>query len=67
MGSETGTELTMAEERDCPCRSRAGPAEDRPESRRAAQPRGIDLDRLVWDQEYRDEVRVYLRTGTDEG
>ncbi len=23
----------------------------------------IDLDRVVWDQEYREEVRIYLRSG----
>ncbi len=28
------------------------------------QPSGdIDLDRVVWDQEYREEVRIYLRSG----
>ena len=24
--------------------------------------RDIDLDRVVWDQEYREEVRLYLRS-----
>lgn len=23
----------------------------------------IDLDRVVWDQEYREEVRLYLKSG----
>ncbi len=25
--------------------------------------RDIDLDRVVWDQEYREEVRLYLKSG----
>ena len=27
--------------------------------------RDIDLDRVVWDQEYREEVRLHLRSGMD--
>ncbi len=52
----------MAENRDCPCWSRAGRAAPRPEPRPSAARRRIDLDRLVWDQEYREEVRLYLKS-----
>ena len=27
--------------------------------------RDIDLDRVVWDQEYREEVRLYLNSGVE--
>jgi len=57
----------MAENRDCPCWSRAGRAAPRPEPRPSAAPCGIDLDRLIWDQEYREEVRLYLKSTDAEG
>jgi hypothetical protein len=57
----------MAENRDYPRWSRTGRVAPRPEPRPAAAPCGIDLDRLVWDQEYRDEVRLYLKTVEGEG
>ncbi len=52
----------MAENRDCPCWSRAGRAAPQPEPQPSAAVRRIDLDRLVWDQEYREEVRFYLKS-----
>ncbi len=57
----------MAETRDCPCWSRPGRTAPRPEPRPPAAARKIDLDRLVWDQEYREEVRLYLKSTDAKG
>jgi hypothetical protein len=52
----------MAENRDFPCRSPARCNPPQAEARRSGPARRIDLDRLVWDQEYREEVRFYLKS-----
>ena len=36
-----------------------------PETPRRKLARDIDLDRVVWDQEYREEVRHYLKSGAE--
>lgn len=41
------------------------PARPRPARPRYDRARDIDLDRVVWDQEYREEVRLYLRSEAD--
>lgn len=44
--------------RDTPAWNRAGSAARQP----AKADIPIDTERLIWDQEYRDEVRTYLKT-----
>ena len=52
----------IAANRETPARSDIGHPPPRLEMPRCEPTRDIDLDRVVWDQEYREEVRLYLRS-----
>jgi len=53
----------FAANRETPDRSDIRQQPPRPETPRRDLSRHIDLDRVVWDQEYREEVRLQLRSG----
>jgi len=55
-----GKKTMLATNHDAPAWSRVGRALRQPEPKTDLQ---VDTERLVWDQEYRDEVRSYLKAG----
>jgi hypothetical protein len=55
----------FAADRETPVQSDILHPLPRPETTRCDLLRQIDLDRVVWDQEYREEVRLYLKSGAE--
>jgi hypothetical protein len=53
----------FAANRETPALGDIGQLPPRLETPRCELSRDIDLDRVVWDQEYREEVRLYLNSG----
>ena len=51
-----------AANRETPQRSGIGHPQPWQEAPESDPSRHIDLDRVVWDQEYREEVRLYLKS-----
>ena len=57
-----GKKTMLAIYRDAPPWSRNGRALRQPEPAKTGTDIPVDTERLVWDQEYRDEVRTHLKT-----
>ena len=57
-----GKKTMLAMYRDAPAWSHNGRALRQPETPENKSDVPVDTDRLVWDQEYRDEIRTYLKT-----
>lgn len=54
----------LATNHDAPAWNRIGRALRQPEPPKTKADLPVDIERLVWDREYRDEVRTYLKAGS---
>ena len=57
-----GKKTMLVSYRDTPAWSRNGRALRQPEPPKTKTDVAVDTERLVWDQEYRDEMRTLLKT-----
>jgi len=61
-GRMKGKKTMLAIHRDAPAWRRNGRALRQPETPNNKTDVPVDTERLVWDQEYRDEIRTFLKT-----